>query len=140
MLKRYFHALADNDTIRLTGTVKKAVGLVIESQGPLVSVGELCHIESEHGHKLMPVEVIGFRDEIALSMPLGELKGVKLGNRVIASGKTAKAGVGSHLLGRVINSLGQPLDGKGHIRIEDEYPLQPGAINPLKRQNINQPL
>ena len=139
MFEKYFHALAECEPIHLTGTVKKAVGLVIESNGPPVSIGELCEIESEHG-VLMPVEVIGFRDEVALSMPLGELKGVKLGDRVIASGKTARAGVGPALLGRVINSLGQPLDDLGHLRFEDYYPLQAGSINPLKRENIKQPL
>src|SRR5882724_715164 len=139
MFEKYFHALADCEPIHLTGTVKQAVGLVIESNGPPVSIGELCEIESDHGI-LMPVEVIGFRDQVALSMPLGELKGVKLGDRVIASGKTARAGVGHHLLGRVVNSLGQPLDDLGHLRFDDYDPLQPGSINPLKRENIKQPL
>src|SRR5581483_10128986 len=140
MFKKYFQALGDIETIRSTGSVKKAVGLVIESQGPPVSVGEICHIESERGQSLIPVEVIGFRDEVTLSMPLGELKGVKLGDRVIASGKSPSAAVGADLLGRVVNSLCQPLDGKGPIRFEQEYSLQPAAINPLLRENIKEPL
>lgn len=140
MLERYFQVLDETDPVRLTGVVNKAVGLVIESKGPPVSVGELCTIESDHGRTAMPVEVIGFRDEVVLSMPLGELKGVKLGDRVIARGKTARVGVGSALLGRVMNSLGQPLDGGGHIHVETEYPLHPPAINPLRRENIVHPL
>lgn len=140
MLERYFEDLVETDPIRLTGVVNKAVGLVIESKGPPVSVGELCTIESDLGRTAMPVEVIGFRDEVVLSMPLGQLKGVKLGDRVIARGKTARVGVGPALLGRVINSLGQPLDSGGHIHFETEYSLHPNAINPLRRANITEPL
>lgn len=136
----YFRRLAQLDPVRLSGTVKRAVGLVIESQGPAVSVGELCTLESRPGEPETVLEVIGFRDSTILLMPLGPMPPVRAGDTVIATGRVAEAPVGPKMLGRIINALGQPLDDLGPLDQEAAYPLHRAATNPLARANITEPL
>jgi flagellum-specific ATP synthase len=136
----YFRRLAQLDPVRLSGTVKRAVGLVIESQGPAVSVGELCTLAARPGDPEMVLEVIGFRDSTILLMPLGPMPPVRAGDTVIATGRVAEVPVGPKLLGRIINALGQPLDELGALEAEAAYPLHRAATNPLARANITEPL
>jgi flagellum-specific ATP synthase len=136
----YFKRLAKLDTLRSVGAVRRAVGLVIESQGPAVSVGELCYLEGRPGEPETNLEVIGFRDSTVLLMPLGQMPAVRAGDCVVATGTAAQVPVGPKLLGRVVNALGQPLDGLGSIEHELTYPLQRPSTNPLARANITEPL
>jgi flagellum-specific ATP synthase len=136
----YFQRLANLDPVRLSGTIKRAVGLVIESQGPSVSVGELCYLAGRTGELNTVLEVIGFRDSTVLLMPLGPMPAVRAGDTVIATGKVAEAPVGPQLLGRIINALGEPLDELGAVEHAGFYPLHRRSTNPLARANITQPL
>jgi flagellum-specific ATP synthase len=136
----YLRRLSLLDTMRASGTVKRAVGLVIESQGPAVSVGELCHLEGRAGEPSMMLEVIGFRDSTVLLMPLGPMPAVRAGDCVVATGEVAQAPVGPKLLGRIINALGQPLDELGPVAQAGAYPLHRASTNPLTRANISEPL
>jgi flagellum-specific ATP synthase len=136
----YFQRLANLDPVRLSGTIKRAVGLVIESQGPSVSVGELCYLAGRTGELGTVLEVIGFRDSTVLLMPLGPMPAVRAGDTVVATGKVAEAPVGPQLLGRIINALGEPLDELGAIEHSGFYPLHRRSTNPLARANITQPL
>jgi flagellum-specific ATP synthase len=135
-LDRYVQKLDSIDTIKTVGTVKRAVGLVVESQGPPVSVGEFCEISGPDCSAPVPAEVVGFRDNYVLSMPLFKVDGVKLGDRVICRKKQATVRVSSALLGRIINGLGEPIDDFGPIPAETEYSLHPSSTNPLARKNI----
>jgi flagellum-specific ATP synthase len=135
-LTPYFRKLRDVNTIKTVGSVKRAVGLVVESQGPPVSVGELCEIIGQGRTDVIPAEVIGFRDNYVLSMPFYKVNGVKLGDKVVCRKKQGSVPVSWALLGRVINGMGEPIDGLGPIRSEGEYPLQPAGTNPLERKNI----
>ncbi len=139
-LASYFQRLAAIDTVKSVGAVTRAVGLVIESRGPAVSVGDLCLLEGRAGASPIPLEVIGFRDSTVLSMPLGQTPCVRSGDRVVAAGTRAEVPVGSALLGRVIDALGRPLDGKGPIKADGAYPLQRETTNPLARANITEQL
>ncbi len=139
-LSGYFHKLRHMTLIKTVGSVKRAIGLVVESQGPPVSVGELCEIAGSDGAEPIPAEVIGFRDNYVLSMPLFKVHGVKLGDKVVCRKKQASVPVSSALLGRVIDALGNPIDDLGPIEAAEEYPLQPAATNPLERQNIDEML
>jgi FliI/YscN family ATPase len=139
-LATYFRRLAKLDTLRTIGTVKRAVGLVIESHGPAVSVGEMCYLEGRVGEPETALEVIGFRDSTVLLMPLGQMPGVRAGDCVVATGKMAQAPVGPKLLGRIVNSLGEPLDDLGPIEHDDFYPLHRASTNPMARANITEPL
>ncbi len=139
-LSSYFQRLANLDPVRLSGTIKRAVGLVIESQGPSVSVGELCYLAGRTGELGTVLEVIGFRDSTVLLMPLGPMPAVRAGDTVVATGKVAEAPVGPKLLGRVINALGEPLDELGAVEHAGFYPLHRRSTNPLARANITQAL
>jgi len=139
-LSPYFRRLASLEPIKAVGSVTRAVGLVIESKGPAVSVGDLCYLEGREGEPQMPLEVIGFRDSTVLSMPLGRMPGVRVGDRVIDAGAAAEVPVGMGLLGRVIDALGRPIDDRGPIEHDGAYPLHRDSTNPLARANITEPL
>lgn len=141
MLAAYLQKLNEIEPLKLTGRVTRAVGLIIESQGPAVSVGDLCYLaSSENNARTTMLEVIGFRDNLVLLMPLGQMPAVRAGDTVVAAGVSSEIGVGENLLGRTIDALGRPLDGLGAIETETSYPLQRVATNPLERANIEEPL
>jgi flagellum-specific ATP synthase len=88
----------------------------------------------------IPAEVVGFRDNYVISMPLYKVHGVKLGDKVICRKKKGLIPVGLSLLGRVINAMGEPIDDRGFIDTSEKYPIQPTATNPLERKNIEETL
>jgi len=140
-LEKYFRKLEKCNPMKTIGTVKRAVGLVVESVGPPVSVGELCEITgSSPSGRSIPAEVIGFRDNNVISMPLFKVDGVKLGDRIYSRKAKATIPVSDSLLGRVVNALGETIDGKGEIESSKTYPVQPLETNPLERKNITEPL
>ena len=139
-LASYFRRLSQIETMRSVGTVTRAVGLVIESKGPAVSVGDICYLEGKNGELNTPLEAIGFRDSTVLLMPLGQMPSVRAGDMVFASGHRSEVAVGSDLLGRVVDALGRPLDGLGEIEPDCTYPLYRETTNPLARANITEPL
>jgi len=85
-------------------------------------------------------EVVGFRDNRALLMPLGEMGNISYGNEVIATGRSLRVPVGRALLGRVLDGLGRPLDGRGPIEPEAEAPVAQSPPHPLRRSRITRPL
>jgi flagellum-specific ATP synthase len=140
-LAGYFHRLSELDPVKTIGTVKRAVGLVVESLGPPVSIGELCEIAGKDSNGVsIPAEVVGFKDNYVISMPLYKVHGVKLGDKVICRRKKATIQVGPALLGRVVNAMGEPIDDRGPINAFEEYPIQASETNPLDRKNIEETL
>jgi flagellum-specific ATP synthase len=141
-LTAYFRRLSRIDTLKSVGSVTRAVGLVIESKGPAVSVGDMCYLEGRAGggEEKIPLEVIGFRESTVLSMPLGRMPNVRPGDSVIAAGTTAEVPVGGGLLGRVIDALGRPLDDLGPIEHDGAYSIHRDSTNPLARANITEPI
>ena len=140
MLSAYSKKLEQIETLRSIGRVTRSVGLVIESQGPAVSVGDLCYLQSSDGSRSTLLEAVGFRDNHLLLMPLGQMPPVRAGDLVVAAGVNSEIGVGEHLLGRTIDALGRPLDGLGDIVTPYSYPLNRAITNPLQRSNIDGPL
>lgn len=140
MLTAYFNKLKNLDPLRSIGRVVRSVGLIIESQGPTVSVGDLCYLPTLSGTRSTMLEVVGFRDNNVLLMPLGQMPPIRVGDSIIAAGVSSGVGVGPQLLGRTIDALGRPLDDLGEIRTEISYPLNPTITNPLTRTNIDTPL
>ncbi|HRR56975.1 MAG TPA: FliI/YscN family ATPase [Acidobacteriota bacterium] len=128
------------DPLPVEGRVRRADGLTIESDGPPVSVGELCRIVGPDRECRVEVEVIGFKDEKILSMPIYNTEGIRLGDRVMALGRKAAVPVSAAYLGRVVDGNGRPLDGKGPILALDEYPLVRYGQNPLHRKDIDRAL
>ena len=137
-LQKLRNAIDECKTIKLTGKVTQVVGLVIETQGPPVSVGELCYITSKFKNMPpIPAEVVGFREGFVMLMPIGEMQGVGPGCEVVAAQKTLQVKVGDELLGRVLDGLGNPMDGLGPILSTLEYPLQAPPPHPLTRPRIH---
>ncbi|MBD3344696.1 MAG: flagellar protein export ATPase FliI [Chitinivibrionales bacterium] len=134
----YFSALANAEPMRIHGKVTEVIGLLIESTGPAASIGDVCILESNgtfHGH----AEVVGFRKNQTLLMPLGPIEGIHPGLSVVGTKRPHMVGVGPHLLGRVLDGLGNPLDNKGLIRPENYRPVFSNAPNPLLRKRISEP-
>jgi flagellum-specific ATP synthase len=125
---------------RWVGHVSKIIGLVVESIGPAAAVGEMCEITSLDSGNSVMAEVVGFRDDRILLMPLGEMEGISYGDEVVARGRQASVRVSDALLGRVIDGLGNPIDGKGPILAADEIPVNGVAPSPMDRPCICEPL
>ena len=136
--QRHAGRVGDMETIRLMGTVQRAAGLVIESNGPPASLGEICEVLS--GRRRIPVEVIGFRDQQTICMPIGRMVGIQPGDWVVSRGKFPRVPVGNELLGRVFDGNGEPLDGLGPLRCKKDRPLHSEPVNPLKRMEIREPM
>ncbi|BAE84775.1 flagellar protein export ATPase FliI [Desulfitobacterium hafniense] len=132
------HKISDLDLIVSHGRVAKIVGLMIESDGPRVSVGEYCRIHTQQG-KEIPAEVVGFRNSTTLLMPLAELEGIAPGDRVVPQQHKLEVGVGQALLGRILDGLGRPLDGRPMVTHRD-YPLQNAPPSAFLRPRIRDPL
>ncbi len=130
------------DITRVNGRVEQVVGLVIESSGPMASVGEACWITPVDG-QAQPVlaEAVGFRQNRVLLMPLGEMRGLGPGSEVLRTGAPFKIAVGPGLLGRVVDAMGEPIDGKGPLeRTNDRYPIHREPPPALERRRIKSPV
>jgi flagellum-specific ATP synthase len=143
-LNKYLDTVKDTVTIKHNGKVTQIIGLVIESMGPVSSIGEICHIHlTEKGQKtgeVLSAEVVGFKSNKVLLMPLGELRGISPGCEVVSTNQTAAVQVGETLLGRVIDGTSKPLDDKGPVNCKEEYPLYGLPIDHMKRSRIAAPL
>ncbi len=137
---RYIGVVRRLDTTRTLGKVVQVVGVVVESLGPQVSIGELCYIHTSRNTPPVPAEVVGFRENRALLMPLGSVERIANGNEVVGTGASRTVPVSMSLLGRVLDGLGRPLDGKGPILPDREYPIYQSPPHPLRRRTIQEPL
>lgn len=138
-LERCLSAVNRIDTFRWTGRVAEMVGLLIESEGPAVAVGDFCEIITSGGRALK-AQVVGFRQGRVLLMPLEETDGVQSGDMVVARAEEARMGVGPSLLGRVLDGFGKPIDGQTVADPVDFYPLYAAPPGPMQRLPISQPL
>lgn len=139
-LDKYRVALSHIDSLLYTGNVTQVIGLTIESQGPPVELGEICHLYSLKGDSYIKAEVVGFKDENVLLMPYGDLQGIGPGSSVVATRAPFIIPVGQSLLGRVLDGLGTPMDGNGEIIPETWIEVSNDPPNPLERQRIRHPL
>ncbi|MGC8793106.1 MAG: FliI/YscN family ATPase [Bryobacteraceae bacterium] len=138
-LGRYHTTLARVDPFRWTGSVKQLVGLLVESEGPAVAVGDFCEIRCSDGRRIRS-QVVGFREGRVLSMPLEETGGLRLGDPIVARRDEARVAVGQSLLGRVLDGFGEPMDDKGPVDPEEYYDLYRPPPGPLEREPIREPL
>ncbi|MBI4644689.1 MAG: FliI/YscN family ATPase [Deltaproteobacteria bacterium] len=133
-------ALGEVEPYSLTGRVQEMVGLVISSRGPQSAVGGVCRVELPPPRRPILAEVVGFRRQEVLLMPYGEVRGIRPQARVVLTDRQAAVPVGQGLLGRVIDGMGQPLDGQGPINYQADYPLYSPPLNPCARQSIATPV
>ncbi len=139
-LQKYERALELGTVNRDIGKVTHVSGFLIRGFIPEVSVGSVCEIFPNSGDASFLAEVVGFREREVLLMPLGEMRGLGLGSRIVVKRRLATIGVGEAQIGRVLNGLGLPIDGKGEIRVDEEMPVYSEAANPLTRPPIHEPL
>lgn len=137
--KPYFERLDGCKPMVHTGWISEIIGLVVTSVGPPVAVGEICRISSPGGD-VVTAEVVGFRGNRVLLMPLGEINGIAPGYLVTATREPFRVPVGSGLLGRVLDGLGRPIDEKGPLKVQGTRPTIGSPPEPLKRQRIRDPL
>ena len=139
LLETYFARLQRQSSWRWRGRVIEATGQTIESVGPPCSVGECCEIRDAAG-RVHAAEVIGFHGTDVLSMTLQAANGIRFGDPVTALGVTPQIEVGESLIGRVMNAMGQPLDGGGSPVLHTTAALERTAPEPLEREPIRHPL
>ena len=134
---KYVQAIENAEPIKYTGSVTAVKGLMIESLGPRSAIGEICRIEIGDGKEAVMAEVVGLENTTVRLMAYGETKGIEVGCRVIASGHTLEVPVGKELLGRVLDALGNPCDGKGDIATGKYYPAIASSPDPMLRRDID---
>lgn len=137
---KYHRLLGQVNPIRTHGKVAEIVGLVVEGTGPAASIGDLCGIFPTDSPKAITAEVVGFRKGRVLLMPLQTTHGLSPGCKIVSLGRKAGVNVGQCLLGRVIDGLGNPIDNKGVLESESDYPIYADPINPLDRGRISTPM
>ncbi|MFA6989269.1 MAG: flagellar protein export ATPase FliI [Candidatus Gastranaerophilaceae bacterium] len=135
---KYKNIISSTKSIIEIGKVTQIIGLVIEADGPPSCIGDLCSIYNEMNAEPVWAEVVGFREDKILLMPLGSMEGLRPGSKVINTGGTMKIKVGHELLGRVLDGLGQPIDGLGEVRSDKYYSTQNNLINPMTRKRITE--
>lgn len=138
-LTPYFSRLTRGPSWRWTGRVIEANGQTIEAEGPLCSVGECCEIMDAEGRRHRG-EVIGFRGRNVLAMPLEATRGIRYGDSLAATGVSPGIAVGDAMQGRILDSLGSPLDGLPAFRTCELWPLDGTVPHPMQRVPIKQPM
>ena len=136
-IKRYRNRLRQIRLAPIIGRVVETVGLLVKAQGLKLPVGESCLIQSRKG--VVPAEVIGFHSsQQALLMVLGDMEGLAPGDEILATGRLPSIPVSPSLLGRVIDSMGVPIDSKGQLLYRDEYPIYQSPPPPFTRNSIRE--
>lgn len=126
-------------TVGKVGRVVQAAGLIIESDGPALSLGDVCEIRSPRHDATLTAEVVGFRSSRLLLMPFGEPHHVYPGSEVVGSSHISSVPVGDALIGRILDGLGRPIDEGGPLQTTETRGLRSSPPNPLKRKRISEP-
>ena len=136
---KYYSALDGVRLMSCRGSVVRVSGATVESAGPVIGLGELCGIHLRDGRRVL-AEVVGFRDDHLILLPLEHIEGISPGDTVTARATPRHIRLSEAALGRVLNGLGEPIDGKGPIVGDDECPLDVSGPPPLSREKITEPL
>ena len=122
------------------GRIDKIVGMTIEATGPVCNIGDVCEIEAPKSEERFYAEVVGFRENKVLLMPYDEMEGIGYGSAVKNTGDKLRIPVTNALVGRTVDALGSPIDGKGPICGEYYYPITGQMSNPMERPRIDTPI
>lgn len=128
--------IKNTETCPYIGKISKVNGIVIEVEGIIAAIGEICKIESEKGFYLC--EVAGFSENKTFLMPLSDIYNLKPGSKVYTTSRKASVRVGKNLVGRVVDAVGNPIDGKGRIITSNSYPIYSQPPQPIKRKRIKE--
>jgi flagellum-specific ATP synthase len=138
--QRLLDALREIDPHRYEGRVVRVIGLTIEAEGLACEVGEVCLVHPAPGEEAIKAEVVGFTRDRVVLMPLGEMEGIRPGSRVLSTGRNLVLRAGRGLLGRVLDGLGQPIDGLGPLEGTHRIVLSGRPPDPLARSPITEAL
>ncbi|MHB8878734.1 MAG: type III secretion system ATPase SctN [Myxococcaceae bacterium] len=138
-LSRYHQLVKEAQTVRIRGRVTELAGLVIKAAVPGVRVGEVVEVKGRN-RAAVKAEVVGFRGEEVMLMPLGEITGIGPDSEVIPTGRPLTIKVGDGLLGRVLGGLGTPIDGKPLPEGLLEWSVDRDCPDPFTRRRIERPL
>jgi flagellum-specific ATP synthase len=136
---KYYSALETANLLHCQGYVVRVSGSTVESAGPVIGLGELCGIHIRDGRRVV-AEVVGFRHDHLILLPLEHIEGISPGDPVTARTTPRHITLGQGILGRVLNGLGEPIDGKGPLAGEEKRPLDVSSPPPLTRGKILEPL
>ena len=147
-LVNYINAVYKAPSSKKYGKITQVVGLVLRGVGISPSIGELCTIYTDgESSETVKAEVVGFTKDESLLMPLGNIRGVRAGTRIMNNSKTFTVWVGEELLGRTLNALGEPIDdvdvnleGQSCINCSQSYPVHNEPPDPFERKRINEPI
>ena len=139
---KYLDRLETASPVEVKGRVKEVIGLVVKATVPEAWVGELCLIHNPRSSVPVKAEVVGFQDGDVLLMPLGDLVNIGPQSEVVATGNFLTVKVGSGLLGRVLNGLGEPMEAefKGPLLCDEEYPVYGHPPDPMHRNRVTKPI
>ena len=126
-------------TFDKVGVVRRVTGLVIESEGPETSIGQVCSITSDRSTEKIEAQVIGFRENVVLLMALNSIHLIHPGCKVISRRNSNEVPFGPSLLGRIIDGMGRPIDGKGPLVAPSRDGFYADPPNPLSRSRIKEP-
>lgn len=139
-INKYETIISRTNTFERVGKVSQVVGLAVECSGLQTRMGDICRIHTgKHGEHIL-ADVVGFKENKVLLMPLGELSGVGPENYVESTGKSLRIPVGMNFLGRVLDPFGNPIDGNGPVEPEAMYAIDNPPPNPLMRKHIDEVL
>ncbi len=137
--EKYDNIIKNTETVRVNGRVIQVSGLLIEATGPQNPVGDVCNIITASGP--LPCEIVGFREKSIILMPLISTDGIRQGSEVVPIGTPLTAPAGDELLGRLLDGLGNPIDGKGDFSPDiKRVPMNREPPNPFTRKRILEPL
>jgi len=135
--ERMARAIAVADPVVTSGRITQLVGLVLEAEGIVAAVGEVCVVESPRTEKPVLAEVIGFSNGRVLLMPFQHTAGIRAGQLIVPTGKPLRVPVGRGLLGRIVDGIGNPIDGRGPIEWETRRVTSAPVPDPLRRTRID---
>ena len=137
--EKFHTALRDVNLLDCRGSVVRVSGLAVESNGPILGVGELCGIHIRGGRRVL-AEVVGFQNDHLILLPLEHIEGISPGDTVTARTTPRYVSLSESIMGRVVNGLGEPIDGKGPLKGTDKRQLDASSPPPLSRGKITRPL
>lgn len=138
MFGQMIQQLQNADTFSLTGRIENIVGMSIEASGKNAAVGDICRIYNGDTGDQVTAEVVGFKNDRILLMPYSDMSGISAGNFVRNTGKQLTLPMGPFLRGRIINALGQPIDGGPAFEAGASHCVEGKYINPLSRPAITE--
>ena len=138
MFRQMIRQVHNAETYSLTGKIENIVGMSMEASGGHAAVGDICRIYNGDSGGQITAEVVGFKNDHILLMPYSDMNGISAGNFVRNTGHQLTLRVGEFLRGRIINAMGQPIDGKGPFEGGTSYCVDGSYVNPLQRPPIRE--